>query len=269
MRVRRLAAQAFAVFALGLEGAWEGVWAGNPIVVLPDGRRVEGREVRAAADGTIILILPEGARLEYPKGTRVIMDEPVAMGQALERMRKKEYDEAIRLLQGIVEQYRFLGWDLKALKYMGLCHVEIGRWDEAIRNLDAASEGAADLTSDEAMRVGLARSLAGLGRRDRLDPLLDEMVRKGTRREAAAAQVIRGRVRLENGDIEGGLFDFMRTARFFREVREWVPEAAWRAGETLERMGKPEQSLEFYRQAGQYPESEFGVRAKTRLEKGS
>jgi len=245
------------------------VHAANPVVVLPDGRRVEGKEVRAAADGTIVLILPEGGRLEYPKGTKVIMDEPVEMAQALERMRKKEFDEAIRQFQGIVEQYRYLGWDLRAMKFIGLCQVELGRWDEAIRSLDAAAEGAADLTSDETVRVALARALAGAGRRDRLDPLLDEMIRKGTRREAAAAQVIRGRLRLDGGDLEGALYDFMRTARFFREIREWIPEAAWRAGETFDRMGVKEASLEFYRQAGQYPETEFGKRARARLEKGS
>ena len=60
------------------------------------------------------------------------------------------------------------------------------------------------------------------------------------------------------------VYDFLRTAEFFREEAAVQPEAVYRAGECLEKLGDPRAEEFFARVAKDYAQSPFAAKARMR-----
>lgn len=240
------------------------VLAVNPCVVLPDGRKVEGTEVHCSPAGVVFLTTVSG-RLEYPKGTKVVMDEPLELKQAVALLQKKQYDEAILILEKVAENCRFLGWDFKARKLHASAYNSKEDWKKAASEYELLMADFPESRDDEELRAGYMKALSGNGDTDKVMPLLKAAIAKGPRAEAAQGQMIRARASLESGDVEGALYDFMRTARYFRESKELAAEAAFRAGECLEKLGDAERAGAYFRLASDVcPESPYAGQAKVK-----
>lgn len=238
--------------------------AANPVVIQPDGRRVEGTEVRATREG-VIYLTTAGGRLEFPKGTRVLIDQPAELAKAEEQVKKGLFAEAAPVLDKLVEELRFLGWDVKARSLQAQTYLGRGEAKKAVEAFEALMAEFKETQSDDAVRAGYLRALAAAGETEKVAPLLETAIKTGPRGEAAQAQLIRGKARLAANDIEGALYDFMRNARFFKEYKEEAAESAFLAGECLEKLGDRERALVFFRQAAQeFPESGWAARAKAR-----
>jgi len=252
------------LLALLVGGGSYSVSAAKPAVILPDGRRIEGDEVRATRDGVIFLTTSAG-RIEYPKGTRVVMDQPLELVRALELIQKRQHAEAAVLLEKIAADYRFLGWDMKAMQLLTQAYAGQGAWGKAVDMHEQLRTQFSESADDPQLRVGYLNALAGSGNRDKLMPLLEPAIATGPRAEAAQAQMIRARFRMEEGDIEGGLYDYMRTVRFFTAFKELAAEAAFRSAETLDKLGDGELAQALYRQvAKDFPDSAFAAQAKVK-----
>ena len=238
--------------------------AAKPAVILPDGRRIEGDEVRANREGVIFLTTAAG-RIEYPKGTKVVMDQPLELVRAIDLIQKKQFAEAAALLEKIAADYRFLSWDMKAMTFLAQAYAGQGAWGKAVETYEKLMAEFTDTTTDDAVRSGYLKALAESGNRDKVAPLLAQAIASGTRGEAAQAQLIRARFRMEEGDVEGALYDYMRTARFFKAFKEPAAEAAFRAAETLEKLGDADHAAAYYRLVAQeFPDSAFAAQAKVK-----
>ncbi len=238
--------------------------AANPYVILPDGRKMEGAEVRATREGVVYLTTQAG-RVEYPKGTKVVMDQPAELVKAEEQVSKKQFGEAVPALEKLAEELRFLGWDVKARKLLAQSYAGKGEWKKAVETYEALTADFKEMQADEEVRAGYLRALASAGETEKVLPLLKGAIEKGTRGEAAQAQLIRAKAKLEAGDVEGALYDFMRNARFFKEFKDEASESAFRAAECLEKLGSAEQAAVFYKQVAQeFPDSGFAAQAKAK-----
>jgi tetratricopeptide (TPR) repeat protein len=238
--------------------------AANPYVVLPDGRKVEGTEVRASREGIIYLTTAAG-RVEYPKGTKVVMDQPAELIRAISMLQKQQFNEAIPVLEKVIEESRYLGWDMNARKWLASAYNGKQEWKKAVESYESLMADFKDIKEDEGVRSGYLQALAGNGDTEKVMPLLQTAIATGSRSEAATAQMIRGRIRFSAGDVESALYDFMRTARFFREFKELAAEGAFRSAECLEKLGDVERAGEYYKQVAQdYPDSSFAVQAKVK-----
>lgn len=238
--------------------------AANPCVVLPDGRKIEGIEVRANLEGVVYLTTAAG-RVEYPKGTKVLMDQPPEMGRAAELLQKKQYDEAISILGKAVSDYRFLDWDLKAMNMLAQAYIGKQDWNKAVETFESLLAQSKESAGDEAVKSGYLLALAGSGNKEKAAPLLDAAIAKGPRAEAAQALVIRGKVRLVAGDIESALYDFMCAARYYREFKAISAEGAFRAAECLEKLGDKTPAEAYYALvAKEFPDSPFAAQARVK-----
>ncbi len=244
--------------------AMAGVQAANPVVILPDGRKMEGTEVRVTREGVVYLTTQAG-RMEYPKGTKVVMDQPADLVKAEGLVQKKQFAEAIPVLEKLAEGLRFLGWDMKARKLLAESYAGQGEWTKAVEAFEALMADFKDSQGDDAVRAGYLLSLAAAGNKDKVMPLLEGAIKGGTRGEAAQAQLIRGRTKLESGDVEAALYDFMRNARYFKEFKEEAAESAFRTAECLEKLNERDRASGYYLQvARDFPDSEFAVQAKAK-----
>jgi TolA-binding protein len=243
----------------------ECTWAANPYVVLPNGRKVEGTEVRATREGQIILTTPEG-RSTFDPGTQVVMDAPAAYTQAVQQLKQKQFAEAADLLKKVVSDYQFLGWDLKANRLLPGALVGQGRAAEAVPIYEELFKAQPDAERDEAVRSGYLRALAATGAAEKLEPILDQAIRGGPRPAAAVAQVLRGDVRMARDDIEDALLDYLRTAEFFRDAPEVVAEATFKTAECFEKLRDSERATAYYsRVVTDFPDSPYASRAKAKV----
>lgn len=251
------------VFLMGAAGIGQ---AANPAVLLPDGRRVEGTEVRATRDGTIYLTTAAG-RVEYPKGTRVVMDEPLDLQRAVDLIQKQQFGEASAVLEKVAADYRFLGWDQKAIRFLAVSHAGNRAWTKAVATYEQLLAEFPEAESDGAVRSGYLEALAEAGEKEKVEPRLAQAIAGGTREEAARAQMIRSAYRMAAGDVEGALYDAIRTFRFFKEFTGLAAEGAFRAGEALDKLGEPDQARAYYDQlVREFPESVYAARAKVKAE---
>ena len=253
------------VFLLAILTSAVELQSATPAVILPDGRRMEGTEVRATREGVVYLTTQAG-RVEYPKGTKVVMDQPADLVKAGELVSKKQFAEAVPVLEKLAEELRFLGWDVKARKLLAQGYAGKGEWKKAVEAYEALTADFKEMQADEEVRAGYLRALASAGETEKVLPLLEGAIRKGTRGEAAQAQLIRAKAKLEAGDVEGALYDFMRNARYFKEFKDESSESAFRAAECLEKLGSAEQAAVYYKQVVQeFPESGVAAQAKAKV----
>ncbi len=228
--------------------------------VVHEGRRIPGTDVRADRHGQIILTTPAG-RMTFEPGTRVVVAEPTGFQDLRRKVEESQYEEVISGLREIIEQYRFLGWDHRARRLLGRALTGIGRYQDAVTHLESLFEEDPGARAEPDVQEAYLLALEGAREHDKLLPMLDEVIRQGGRQPAARAQMIRGNLRMEEGEIEKALYDFLRTATLFRTMIEFQPEALYRAAVCYEQLGQSEKAQRFIeRLQTEFPESDYAQR---------
>ena len=248
---------------LGIIALGVGAVAG-PYVISPTGK-MEGTKIKATKDGQIILTMKDGQVVTFPKGTKAVVEEPPDYGKALRMMEQRQYDEAVKLLTGVINDYRYLEWDRKAKKLLATVYVSKEDFKPAVAAFEELFSEAPELQKDGDAQIGYMRALMGAGNQEKLAPMLDEAIANGPRSAAALAQVLRGNTKYAAGDVEGALYDFMRTAELFKDVPDVQPEANFRTAECLGKL-LDARAAEYYAVVvKEFPKSPYASRARARL----
>jgi len=212
------------------------LWAAARYVVLPTGKRVEGKRVEADENGQIRLTVDTGV-LTFDRGTRVVMDEPPDLARALQMMQRGDDREAARILRKTAEAYAFLEWDKKALRLLGRAQLNAGDAAAAAATYGKLLVVDPSARQEADVMTRYLKALADAGDEATLAPLLLEMIHAGPRPAAAQAQMIRGRLLLSKGETRLALMDFMRTAELFEAETELHKEALLLTADCLDILG--------------------------------
>lgn len=105
----------------------------------------------------------------------------------------------------------------------------------------------------------------GVKQYDRLEGILNEVIAKGARPDAARAQVVRGDVKKARGMMEEGLLDYLRTVVFYKAEASVMPEALFKAAETLEAMRNPKAKEMYKRIVDEYGSSPYAQQARGKI----
>jgi tetratricopeptide (TPR) repeat protein len=227
----------FLILAVSIAGA-------APQVIMESGRTITGTAIRADEKGTIFLRTPEG-ELTFPAGTTVVVDEPAEYRAALNLLQQKQYAEAVKGFRIVMERFRFLVWDKKGEPLMAGALLGMKDYSNAVAAYEQAFAHSPQLREDPEVWSNYLESLLGAGQNDKLNPILEDTIRKSPRAVAAKAQMMRGRSNWQAGNTEAALLDFLRTAELFGDVPEFQAEAYFRAGECFEKLGDP-RAKEFF-----------------------
>lgn len=237
--------------------------AAAPYVVLPNGQQMVGTAIRAAPDGTIILTTAQGT-LRYAKGqyAKAFADKPAEFDQARQRAAAKDYATAEQLLRKVITELQFLEWD-NAARLVLAREVQMAKGDPA----------AAVITFEELFRLSpdaknnpdagwaYREALLGAKQFDKLGAALDETIKSGARADAARAQVMRGDLKLAQGQVEGAVLDYLRTVVLFENEKDSQPEALFKAAETLEKLRDARAKSLYEKLRTQYAGSPYAARA--------
>lgn len=237
-----------------------------PHVILADGRRIDGQNIRARANGDIILTTERGD-LTFPRGQyrEAWAARPPAIDQAMQHLQGRRFDQAISAAEQVVSSMRNLGWDNEALAILGRANVGKGEYGAAISSFDRLFQNAPARREDSTLRWIYYQALLGGGQLDRLETSLNDLISNGTREEAARAQIMRGDVRSERGQTEEAALDYLRTVVLFSAVRDVQAEALYKAGVALEAMRHDKARDMFRRVVDQHRNSPFAAQAQARL----
>lgn len=231
-------------------------------VELPNGTRIDGTDIRAKSDGEIILTTAQGQR-SFVKGqyVRAEADKPADFDKASQLAQQKSYDEAIRILTDIASRYRYLGWDNKANALLGKVQAAKGDYAAAAGAYEQIFRSSPESADDAALQWGYRGALLGAKQYEKLNPILSELIAKGSRPDAARAQTMRGDIKLAQNQAEAAFLDYMRTVTLFENERDARPEAMYKAAELLEKMRDP-RAKELYRQLREgYPDNPYAQKA--------
>jgi len=252
------------VIAALVLAAWGGIEAA--VVILPNGTRVEGTDIRAQRNGDIVLTTPAGQRT-FARGqyTKAIADKPAAFDQARALAQQGKHDEAIAMLEKIASDYRYLDWDNNALNAIAQIQSSRGNHKEAVDAYDRLVRQSPELRDDANFQWAYRSSLLSASMFDKLAPILDQLVSTGSRTDAARAQVMRGDMKLAQGQVEAGVMDYLRSAILYESEAAVQPEALLKAGQGLEQLRDP-RAKEMYRKlVAKYPASPQAQEAKSKL----
>lgn len=248
----------FAVLcAAGL--AWASA-ANAATVKLKDGRTVEGTDLRVNANGDFVITVGTGQRT-YPAAQvqDAAADRPPAYDQAVQLSEAGRYDEALKILDQVANQYRLLGWDDWAHYGAARIHVKRGAYEEAeksYRKLSTRFRQRPDVI------VNAALAQIETGAYAEAEEALDQLIRGAGRDIAARAQVLRGDLKRKRRQLEPAVRDYLRTVILFENVRDVQPEALYKAAETLEELRDARAKELFARLQREYPASDYATRAR-------
>ena len=252
-------AKLFLVFALSSA-------ADGAVVILSNGNRVEGTEIRARPNGDIILTTPAGQQT-FSKGTyaKAQADKPASFDQARSLAGQGKHDEAIALLEKIATDYRFLEWDNNAVVAIAQIQSSRGNHKDAVDAYDRLARQSPELKEDANIQAAYRSALLNAGMYDKLMPMIDQAISSGSRADAAKAQIMRGDIRMSKGETEAAAMDYLRTAILFESETAVHPESLLKAGEALEKMRDPRAKDMYRRLVEKYPQSEQAQKARGRI----
>jgi tetratricopeptide (TPR) repeat protein len=234
-----------------------------PYVVLPNGQQVVGSQIRAKADGTIILMTDKGT-LTYMKGqyTKAIADKPADFDEARKLAAAKNYDGAVTILKRITSEMAFLEWDNAARQVLAReVYAAKGDYANAVATFDELFRVSPDAKNSADVAWAYRDALLGAKQIDKLVLDLDNLIKSGSRADAAKAQVMRGDIKLAQGQVEGAAMDYLRTVILFENEKDAQPEALFKAAEALEKLRDPRAKSLYEKLRNEYAGSPSAAKA--------
>ena len=239
-----------------------------PFVVNSAGSRVTGSAIQSAPDGTICLTTLNGQVLTFRAGSyrQAGADKPPEMRQVETLAKQGNLAGAVKILIRVKQQYSFLGWDQRASRMLARVYLSLGQFEPSVREYEALFEVQPDLKTIPIERANYMQALRGAERMDEVVGMIDEDIASGSREAAARAQIIRGDMKLEAGQQEEALLDYLRTVILFRAQMKVLPEATYKTAMVLKKMNDPRAADYFRKVIETFPKSEFADRARKEVE---
>lgn len=234
-------------------------------VILPNGNRIDGTGIRANRNGDVILTTAAGQQT-FPKGaySKAIADKPADFDRARSMASKGQYDEAIAILEKVAVEYRYLEWDVNSYVTIAKIYSTQGKHKDAVDVYDRVARQSPALKQDAQFQWAYRDALLEAGMYDKLKPTLEQAITSGSRADAAKAQVMRGDIKLAEGQVEAAVMDYLRTARLFENEAAHA-ESLFKAGKGLEQLRDPRAKDMYQKLVEKYPSSDYAKDARSKL----
>jgi tetratricopeptide (TPR) repeat protein len=247
---------------------WLGLAAGGaqaaPFVINSAGTRIDGAAIQSDPDGTVLLTTPQGQMLTFRPGTyrQAFADKPQDLFKVEAMAKNGDLAGAAAILRRVKEEYRFLGWDLRASLMLARVELAQKNFEAAVSEYEELFSGQPQLKTVPVAREHYMQALLGAGRIEETAALIDDDIASGSREAAARAQVVRGDMKVAAGQYEEALLDYLRTAILFKEQSTVLPEATYKTALALKKLNDPRATEYFQKVIDEFPESKFAELAK-------
>ncbi len=236
------------------------------VVVLKDGKQVQGSQVRVKSDGSVSIITAQG-NLTYAKGQyiKVVADKPANFDELMKQVAAGQGAAAIAPLKQLILDNRGMGWDDQGRILLGKVYYTQGKYADAITVYEELFKSNPEAQNKPDIQSAYREALMKAGDTGKLTGSLDSAIKSGNREEAARAQMQRGDMKMSRGQTEEAVMDYLRTALLFRDVPATQPEALYKAAEGLTQLRDPRAKNLYQDIVDSFPDSEYAAQARTKI----
>ena len=235
-------------------------------VITKQNKRIEGTDIRAKANGEIVLTTPQGTRTFYPgQYLKAVADKPADFDRAVRLVNAGKHAEAVEILKGIVERFRYLEWDQRARALLAKAYAALGQHEKAAAVFEEMFRIDPSLEKNRELQWAYRDQLLAAGKHAELSRILEEVIRRGDRPDAARAYLLRGDLEMARNQVESAALDYLRTVILFKDQEDVQPMALFKAAEALEKL-RDARARELYEElVREYPSSPYAAKAKGKI----
>ncbi|HIE11545.1 MAG TPA: tetratricopeptide repeat protein [Kiritimatiellae bacterium] len=235
-------------------------------VITKQNKRIEGTDIRAKANGEIVLTTPQGTRTFYPgQYLKAVADKPADYDRAVQLVNAGKYAEAVEILQGIVRRFRYLEWDQRARALLAKAYAARGQHGKAVDIFEEMFRIDSSLAENRELQWAYRRQLLAAGKYAELSRILTEVVTRGDRPDAARAYLMRGDLKMARNQVESAALDYLRTVILFKDQEDVQPMALFKAAEALEKLLDARARQLYEKLVKEYPSSPYAAKAKRKI----
>jgi tetratricopeptide (TPR) repeat protein len=171
---------------------------------------------------------------------KVLVPKPAGFDKALNDVKTKRYSVALPVLEKIMNDYKMMGWDVKATRYAAEAQLGLKNPSKAIMlcekliavNPKAAYEGDLAEIYWQALVEG--------DRKATLRKIMAKAIKEGPRDLVPLVQIRRADIDMKDGKYKKALVDgYLRTVYFFKENKKYMPEALYKAAQCFDQLNEP------------------------------
>jgi predicted negative regulator of RcsB-dependent stress response len=191
---------------------------------------------------------------------------PAGYNEAVNAVKAGRGDSVIGALEKIVSDYTMLDYDLKAAYWLAEAYIKKGNPAKVVEYCEkVANNNPLALYSGE-MALKYWEALLKTDKLPKLESILNEAVAKGNRETAAYAQIMRGDIKMKQGNQKEALVDgYLRVIVMFEDIKEAQPQALAKSIKAFEDIGQvPYAEKMRKRLLSEFADSEEAQKQKTK-----
>ncbi len=231
------------------------------------GQKLKG-SVKWLAIEKVYEVRPEGSTVSYklsPSEVAAIqVARPADLDTAIRNAQTGACAQAIPVLEKIMRDYTMLEHDVLAARYLAQCYMKNKAPLKAVVMCDRVMVSNPASAEDPGFAGMYWQALLETDQYSKLDKALDIAIKGPSRELAAVAQLRRGDIARQKGNLDDALIDgYLRTVVFFQAVKSVQPEALFKAAECFQEKGQHPYAEKMRKQLlSNYPQSEYARRVR-------
>ncbi|MBT3296809.1 MAG: tetratricopeptide repeat protein [Verrucomicrobia bacterium] len=208
------------------------------------------------------VIQPEGSPVQYKLSpsdvAHIQVERPPQLDSAIKQVRSGNYARALPVLETIMKEYTMLEHDVTAAQYLAHSYLKTKEPRKAVAMCDKVMSSNPKAAQDEQFAGIYWQALLETDQYIKLNKALGIAIEGGSRQLAAVAQIKRGDIAKQKGDLDNALIDgYLRTVVFFQGIKSVQPEALFKAAQCFEEKGQHSYAEKMRKELlSSYPQSE-------------
>ena len=215
------------------------------------------------------VIQPKGSPVQYKLAPSDVADiqvaKPAELDMAIKQVRSGRYAQALPVLEKIMKDYAMLQHDVAAAQYLAQSYLKTKDPRKAVAMCDRVTSSNPKALENEQFAGIYWQGLLETEQYIKLSKALTIAIKGGSRQLAAVAQIKRGDIAKQKGNLDDALIDgYLRTVVFFQGVKSVQAEALYKAAKCFEEKGQHSYAEKMRKDLlSSYPQSEFAQRVKS------
>jgi TolA-binding protein len=170
---------------------------------------------------------------------KVVVTKPKELDAAISKVKAGQYAVAVNELRAIMAEYKGLGWDNEAARWMLECYLKLKNPGEVERIYDLIKESDPDRELPEYLVRLYWDALIELKKFAKLEKEISLLIGTGSRKLSALACLVRGDIRYKQGKQKEALVDgYLRVALLYKDIKELQPEALKKCVKCFKELGQ-------------------------------
>jgi len=214
-------------------------------------------------------VQPEGSPVQFKLSPSEVAEirvaRPPELDTSIKLVQAGRYAEALPALETIMKDYAMLEHDVTAAQYLAQSYLKTKNPTKAVMMCDRVVESNAGALQDENFAGIYWQGLLETEQYSKLEKALSSAIEEGPRGLAAVAQIRRGDIAKQKGNLDDALIDgYLRTIIFFQSIKAVQPEALYKAAKCFEEKGQHPYAEKMRKQLlSAYPTSEYAQKVKS------